>query len=72
MRNLLWALEGSDVINGRLVGNEGDSEEKVARTLMYKYLSYMCTVGFLPWPPGKSQQTHGTMKEAKLLTRTGQ
>lgn len=35
--------------------------------IMQRYLHYLCTVGFLPWPPGKE----GVTVESKLLGRSG-
>ena len=43
------------------------------KAVMERYLTYLCSVGFLPWPPGR-QTSSGTTKvpvKAHILSRSG-
>ena len=66
-RNMQWALDGTGVVNPRLAAKDTDPEHVFENTLMHKYLSYLCSIGFLPTPENK----RNIIKPVAVQKRTG-
>jgi hypothetical protein len=55
---------------GRTEEEDSENEhEDGRRPLMERYLQYLCTVGFLPWPAGR--QPSEEMRDLAMISRSG-